>query len=261
MLGAFLKSHMKLVVIIAAVVVLIIGAIVFVNVSGITSSDNVAEENTTSVSPGEANTNSTLNMNEQSTTVTEITDEDDETEVEVIESEEVIEVDEEETTSNTSSSSGYTSSDAIKLASIDQDKLKTLACEFLTAFLTYDATSCASGNYVASWSGYVTSDALAGGSTLIYKHGLNSWNTAVSTYSELYSYVQGVEAKSVYVSHITSDDDEIAVRCLVVLDENQGEPGDMDWEVVQTNEMSYAVYFDANYKVTNVVRQNGRTIS
>lgn len=150
--------------------------------------------------------------------------------------------------------------DSLTLSRIDQEKMKNTARDFLNAFLTYDAASCASGAYVASWSSLIASNAAASsGSELIYQHSRNDWNAAVSTYPDFKSSVESIEPQSVYISHLANED-TIAVRCKAIVIHNQGEPGEMDWKCLVKDEISYAVYFDENGQVLDVKSQHGKTI-
>lgn len=144
------------------------------------------------------------------------------------------------------------------LSSIDQDKAKQLAVDFVTQFLTYDATSLSNGQYKAGIARFVASD--TNSSALLRQHLNDQWSRNMGTYPEVYSRLTDVAVDDVYVSRRDSNP-TVAVSLTCIIDENQGVPGDMEWEYVNTDRVHYAVYFNQNLQVIDVARQDGKTLN
>lgn len=152
----------------------------------------------------------------------------------------------------------HESEDALILSNVNQALAAQRAVDFIRAFCSYNTETLRSGAYKSSWGSYVhvTSDM----GTLLTQHMNERWIANTSTYPGVYHLVTAAVADSVYVSHATHND-TVAVSLTCIIDENQGEPGDMDWNIVNTVEAHYAVYMDADLNVVDVRRQDAKTIA
>lgn len=152
----------------------------------------------------------------------------------------------------------YGYQDSIMLSNVDQEKAKEIATRFARNFLTYDTASLRANNYKQGWVGDVQICNMNG--DLLEAHMMDLWQTNTASYDNVYSHVTDVTADSVYISHGTHDD-TVAVALTVIIDENQSQPGDMDWEYVNTNRVHYAVYMSSDLKVLDIRRQDGITLA
>lgn len=150
-------------------------------------------------------------------------------------------------------------SDELILDNVNQEKAREVAEGFARGFLTYTTDSLKTNSYKPSWVNYVMVTDDTG--NLLKTRMNDAWTRNVSTYNGVYSAVTDVKVDNIYVSH-TTHDNIIAVSLTCIIDENQGEPGDgVDWEIVNTNEVHYAIYLNSDLQVIDVRRQDAKTIN
>lgn len=155
------------------------------------------------------------------------------------------------------SSYPYAQRDEMILGSIDQNRARDVALNFARCFLTYDTASLRANAYRGSWiSDVIYNEA---NSALLRAHMTDEWTANTATYDGVVSRVTDIAVDSLYVSHETHGD-TVAVALTVILDENQGMPGEMDWEYVNTNRVHYAVYLNKDLKVIDIRRQDAVTL-
>lgn len=162
-----------------------------------------------------------------------------------------------------SGSAGNDFDEEQKLNAVNQQEYKDNAVAFLYGFLTYNSSLLSSGQYLASWQSYVSSDALVknSGSGMLYQHALPAWNSNMSTYNEVTSNVRDIVAESIYVSRSGADANKIVVRCSCITTRNDALPGEIvNWENVHTYSESWAIAFDANGKIINATRQSASAL-
>lgn len=146
-----------------------------------------------------------------------------------------------------------------KLAAYDTKKLKQNAEKFIKAFTTYDAKSLSSGKYYESWEGFVLENN-ENASTLLQQHSNARWNTNSGTYSDILSKCVSIDKiGEPYVSHVTSDG-TVAVPVTVTVKHNQGQPGELDWEVMGKYKCDYALYFDYAGNILDVRLQQEKNL-
>lgn len=150
-------------------------------------------------------------------------------------------------------------SDELILDNVNQEKAREVAEGFARGFLTYNTDSLKTNSYKPSWVNYVMVTDDTG--NLLKTRMNDAWTRNVSTYNGVYSAVTDVKVDNIYVSH-TTHDNIVAVSLTCIIDENQGEPGDgVDWEIVNTNKVHYAIYLNSDLQVIDVRRQDAKTIN
>lgn len=149
-------------------------------------------------------------------------------------------------------------SDERILANIDQNRAKATAISFIKGFLTYNEQILKTNAYKPAWVEYVFINEQSG--PLIKQRMNDAWTANTSTYSGIYSAVTDVQVDDIYVSHNTHDN-AVSISLTCIIDENQGDPGDMDWAIVNTDRVHYAVYMNSDLKVVDVRRQDAKTLN
>lgn len=152
----------------------------------------------------------------------------------------------------------YALNDSAILNNINQEQARQTAQNFLNSFMTYDTNSLKNNEYKNSWMSYVL--VCSDNGQLLRTRLNDQWSRNVSTYDNVYSKVTDIQVDSIYVSHVTHEN-VIAASITCVIDENQGNPGEMEWEIVNTNRVHYSVYLNNDLKIIDVRRQDAQTLN
>ena len=142
------------------------------------------------------------------------------------------------------------------LESVNQDKVKERATEFIESFRTFDSGTLADGSWRKSVGNYVDMDLIRederADSNLLYQYYLNpQWAKNCSTYDRFFSTVESIDDSETYLSverdtGYTFD----SIMCYVTVTERrcQGdEPNNSnDWQGINVEETVYCISFDTS---------------
>ena len=143
--------------------------------------------------------------------------------------------------------------DAPRLNGMDQEGARETAYNLMTTMFNYTNATINTPEYATNLIGYLAPNYSKTGD--LAKYADETWRASVSTYPKLYSVVTDVKVETPYVSHNGDHDNMRAVNVTIVVDCNQGQPGEYAWEMVNTYKKSYGVFFNDDNKVVDVMFQ------